>query len=332
VIYLQEDNICSCLLRFQSKIKQMDGNNPKKNNIFLNTQYELALQQTGFILAGNIGRKTLKRLIAIYKQKHFFLKQQSGIFSSLYSDDVHYRKDLHSALQQELQPIYDTIFKDYKSIGNYVITKFPGPQSTFDIHQDTTILDENSYTPLNVWIPLQDTDISNGCLSMVSKSHLFAAPYRGASFAGQFAHLSQEIMPYLLPVKMKAGDILVFDNRILHYSAENTSHKPRVTVMSGIQHQDAAILTCYRKDSSAPIEVFQQPENYLYNYTGFRTVPVVANSGIKVKEKEADVAALKPTDFEKLVAQYQLQRHDAFSESNRNQYCFNNRFSLRFFR
>jgi hypothetical protein len=308
----------------------MDRTKNTKNNIILNPTSEYKLQDSGYFLAGNVGKKLLQKLKKIYKVQHAFPDKPSGIYNALYNQDITYRTNLHTTLQELLKPVYDALFVSYKSIGNYVITKFPGPNSVFDIHQDTTILDETAYTPLNVWIPLQDTDIDNGCLCLVSKSHQFAHPYRGASFAGQFAELATEIMPYLLPIPMKAGDILVFDNRMLHYSAPNTSKKARVTIMSGIQHQDAAILTCFQKNENEPIELNQQPDNYLYTYTGFGKSP--ERSGVKIAELNSRIKALDQKEFMALVAAYDLQRIDAFSAEFRGNYRLKNNFFTRLLR
>ena len=308
----------------------MDRTKTTKNNIIIHPSSEREQQDSGYFMAGNVGKKVLRNLKKVFKTQHAFLNKPSGIYNALYNQDSSYRTALHLGLQEELTPIYDSLFTNYKSIGNYVIAKYPGADSVFDIHQDTTILDEFSYTPLNVWIPLQDTDIDNGCLSLVKGSQHFAFPYRGASFMGQFAKLSAEIMPYLLPLKMKAGDILVYDNRLLHYSSPNTTRKARVTIMSGIQHQDAAILTCYQKSEAEPIEICQQPEDYLYTYTGFGKSPV--KSGVKIAEFNSDIKVLDQQAFEALVDQYGLQRIDAFTDEHRPNFRFKNNFFSRLLR
>lgn len=54
--------------------------------------------------------------------------------------------------------------------------------------------------------------------------------------------------------------------------------------MSGIFHKDATILTYFKKDDSSPIELYQQNDDYLLTYKGFKKEPIEADSGTKINE------------------------------------------------
>lgn len=274
----------------------------------------------GFVLAGNIGKALLSKVKKVYDELHSFPINNIGVFHTLYSTDLTYRSKLNNALNTILKPTYDGLFTNYKVTANLVIVKFLHQHSAFGIHQDTTGLDERKFVPINVWIPLQDTAIDNGCLCLVPKSQKFAFPYRGTSFKGQFDEISAEIIPYLLPIKMKAGDILVFDNRMLHYSPPNTHKNPRIVVMSGIFHQEAEIITCFKKDNQSPIELYKQNDDYLLTYKGFKTEPPKADSGIKIKELNINNPVSDRIEFQTIVNKHKLDRFDAFSNLNKSKY------------
>jgi hypothetical protein len=301
----------------------MDSNNTLKKCVFKSNQLELEVADKGFVLAGNIGKNLLSKIQNAYDTHHAFLQNPTGVFHTLYSTDLAYRDSLNRALHNLLKPTFDSLFENYKVTANLIIAKFSDRNSAFGIHQDTTGLDETKFTPLNVWIPLQDTAIENGCLCLVPKSQKFAFPYRGTSFAGQFDALTNEITPYLFPIKMRAGDILIFDNRTLHYSPPNTLKKPRVVVMSGIFHKDATILTCFKKDDSSPIELYQQNDDYLLTYKGFKKEPIEADAGIKINELLIANPISDKDDFFELVKQHSLDKHDAFSTPHKSQFYFN---------
>src|SRR5690606_21476682 len=116
------------------------------------------------------------------------------------------------------------------------------------------------YSCLSVWIPLQDTNLANGCLSVVPHSHKMFAPYRGISFPQQFENISNTVRKYLQPIEMKAGEILLFDNRLVHTSGVNSSGADRVVVMSGIFPSEAKIISCYKDTAveKSPIEIIEQ--------------------------------------------------------------------------
>jgi hypothetical protein len=276
--------------------------------------------ENGFVLAGSIGKSLLNKVKNVYDELHNFPKSNIGVFHTLYSTDLIYRSKLNLALNSILKPTYDVLFTNYKVTANLVIVKFFREDSAFGIHQDTTGLDEDKFVPINVWIPLQDTAIDNGCLCIVPKSQNFAFPYRGTSFKGQFDDVTEEIIPFLLPIKMKAGDILIFDNRVLHYSPPNSSKMPRVVVMSGIFHKDADIITCFKNDNQSPIELYKQSDDYLLTYKGFKTEPPKADSGIKIKEVSIKNPISNKDEFLTITNKYQLNRYDAFSEFNKSKY------------
>ncbi|MCX6199880.1 MAG: phytanoyl-CoA dioxygenase family protein, partial [Bacteroidetes bacterium] len=170
---------------------------------------------------------------------HNFEIAKGGMFYSLYSRDIEYRKTVHESIGEIMKPVYDSLFSDYKVVLNSFIVKVSGPESEFCLHQDSTSIDETKYSSLSVWIPLQDTNMSNGCMCVVPYSHRMFSPYRGISFEQPFESIEGTVRKYLYPIELKKGDIFLFDNRIVHNSVINTSGENRVVVMSGIYPKEA---------------------------------------------------------------------------------------------
>jgi len=244
---------------------------PQLHEIIKNKSLQAEINDIGYAAAGNIGTDRLNQLYNLYKELHNFNTPQGGNFYSLYSDDISYRKRVHDTIGEIMYPLYDSLFTNYKSVINSFIIKVPGPQSEFTLHQDSTGLDEMKYSSLSVWIPLQDTNLENGTLCMVPKSHRFFYPYRGISFSSSFAHFEDLLRTYLVPLDLKAGDIVMFDNRTVHYSHLNKSNADRVVVMSGLYPKEATIEMCYRDESNPdnPIEIYQMEEDFLLTNTAF---------------------------------------------------------------
>lgn len=103
------------------------------------------------------------------------------------------------------------------------------------------------------------------------KTHGFFHPYRGISFSAPFKNYEDLLKRYLVPIDLKAGDILLFDNRLVHYSHLNNSHQPRVVVMSGIFPIEAEIISVYKDENTpnSPIEIYQQTDDFLVTNTAF---------------------------------------------------------------
>ena len=274
---------------------------PQKHSIIVDEDLKDVLHETGFCIKGNIGLNNIKKLKEVYDKFHSVKTKEGGMFYSLYSLNLEYRKNIHKALGEIMSPLYNQEFQDYKSVINSFIVKFNGEESAFTLHQDSTSLDEFKHSPLSVWIPLQDTNINNGCLCVVPKSHHIFYPYRGISFPTPFEDIESTVRAYLEPIEMKAGDILLFDNRLVHFSPTNHSDSERVVVMSGLFPKEAVMENCFKDvlKENAPLEIYKQEEDFLLTNTTFfhdcTARPIV---GEKIKELDVDLPKFSKEKFE----------------------------------
>lgn len=258
------------------------------------------LASDGFIVAGNVGRQVLDELRNVHLNNHDFEVNQGGMFYSVYSLDIPYRNRIFKEIEAILSPVYTKLFQNFKPVLHSFIVKVTGEKSEFTLHQDSTGLDEFQFSPLSVWIPLQDTQLENGCLCVVPHSHRIKVPYRGISFEGPFQNITETVRQYLQPIPMKAGDILLFDNRILHYSPANESTVDRVVVMSGIFPKNATILSCYQDTTikNAPIEIYEQEPDFLLTGENFyHDCTARPTTGSVIKKVESFNTPLSTNDF-----------------------------------
>jgi phytanoyl-CoA hydroxylase len=81
------------------------------------------------------------------------------------------------------------------------------------------------------FIYLDDADATNGCLQVVPSSHLGKPmlPFKpGSRFEIDPAHVDQS---KIVPVPLKAGEMIFFDPYLLHYSDLNRSRAPRRAII-----------------------------------------------------------------------------------------------------
>lgn len=283
---------------------------PKRHEIIKDTALADTIHDVGYTIPGNIGPEAIARLKELYAELHDFKAPEGGMFYSLYSNNIDYRKQVHQGIWEIMKPIYDQYFNDYKLVINSFIVKLQGSESEFTLHQDSTGMDELEHSPLSVWIPLQDTNLDNGCLSFVPKSHAMFYPYRGISFASPFSNIETEVRKYLVPVEMKAGDILLFDNRLVHYSPPNMTSEPRIIVMSGVFPSSAKMQVCYKDEmiDNAPIEIYEQTDDYLVtNTTFYHNCTCRPERGEKIKELNIELLPFTNEMFAQAAKQAGLQ-------------------------
>lgn len=243
---------------------------PVKHIVFKDNALRDVIHTRGYSTFEALSEEQLQRLHTLFQEEHSFDVKDGGMFYSMYSRDKAYRMRVHETIAEILAPTLESYFKDYKNVVNAFVVKLPGEKSEFYVHQDTTAVDEFLFSPLSLWIPLHDITPENGALAVIEKTHWFFSPYRGVSFAFPFKNINDTIKKYLKPVYMKAGEILCFDNRIIHNSLANTSDQPRIAVICGIFPKEANFQTCYREPKeNSPIELYSHDDNYMMDYPHF---------------------------------------------------------------
>lgn len=242
---------------------------PVRHTVFKEESFADLLHERGLTVQPFLSPTQLDALRAIYQEHHQLEDKDGGMFYSVYSQDLAYRQRVDDAIRAVLKPTLDAWFTGYKNVVNSFVVKLPGKASEFDIHQDTTALDEFQFSPLSVWIPLWDVTEENGAMCMVPETQGLFSPYRGISFPFPFAGAKEEVRAYLEPVPVRAGEAVLFDPRLLHNSLPNKSDRPRVALICGIFPEAAAFNICFKEAPGAEIEIYEQADDFLIKYPNF---------------------------------------------------------------
>jgi hypothetical protein len=282
------------------------------------------IHEKGYAVIPFLNQNQLTEIRNLYKQEHSLDIKNGGMFYSLYSKDLAYRKRIHEVIGAILKPILDENLVNYKNIVNTFITKASGPESEFYVHQDTTAMDEFNYSPLSIWIPLQDITSENGALGVIEKSHWFFSPYRGISFPSPFQKINSYIRAYLNPIYLKAGEAIVFDSRIVHHSMPNISGSDRLVALCGIFPIEAEFISCYKDPAPlSNIEIIKQDDSYILENENFyyncHDRPV---GGTIIGSVENDFPDMDIEKFEKLCELNSINKTNILKESTNIQCQF----------
>lgn len=243
---------------------------PIPHTIIRDKDIQQEIHEIGYKVVDFLTEEQLNKLSALYKQTHQFEGEKGGMFYSVYSQDLDYRKKVHEGIGAIINDSLATFFKDYKTIINSFIVKANGPESEFYLHQDTTGTDEYKYSPLSIWAPLHDVDLNNGALCVVPKTHHLFSPYRSISFPTPFDHIQGTVKKYLVPIPLKAGQALIFDNRVVHNSVANNSDRPRVAITAGLFPKEAPFITCFKENKDdKQIELIAHEDKFLLEGKNF---------------------------------------------------------------
>jgi hypothetical protein len=165
--------------------------------------------------------------------------------------------------------------------------KRPGPDSALITHFDWIFVDERRYVSLHVWVPLVDVDETNGAFQILPKSHKMVNLWRGQNTADSIFFNTRTIKPGVAQtLKMKAGEALIYDNRLIHGTPPNTSKHDRLAVGLVMIPQEATPIHVYtpaEKMFDEDVEVYEVDEEFYFNHD-IRQRPVGYNYIGKVRD------------------------------------------------
>lgn len=202
------------------------------------------LQRDGFVRFSFLNENEIEQCRKLFSQydKLHTTKHGQAYHTTFHADN----RDLSVLINQKVNTIIksalDTHFQNYLSLGANFLIKECTAESELAPHQDWTFVDETKYQSANVWIPLQDVDTRNGCLTFLPKSHSILYSHRPSPFSpGIFDKVLPIAKQMMIPIPMKAGEAVVFSHSILHGSVANNSNKRRISLVQGLYSKDAQL-------------------------------------------------------------------------------------------
>lgn len=185
-----------------------------------------------------------------------------------------------------LLPIIDkaarSFFKNYKIIGSGFLQKEFGEDSAVPLHQDWTYVDESRFYSMNIWVALEDTTIQNGAMYVIPYSHRVFSGYLRPSpnYPVPFKDIKPFLSIFKVPITLKKGECICFNNALLHGSFPNLKDSKRLALVATILPISATLVHHYSFNQTLPEEVTEfsisnesflkierglPPENYISN-------------------------------------------------------------------
>lgn len=235
--------------------------------IFNDDKLEAQFQKDGYVSIPFISKEEVEEL----KQKFFDTLPNSG--GQITADETgveggnaitydftfidknpQYKRKVFDIITEYFKPHYDKILADYTPIiANYIRKKSDAGE--VPLHQNWAFADERKCTTVSIWCPLVDSTVENGTLQVVPGSHKRYGEFRGPMVPWELDGIKNEIInKHLVPLETKAGDCVVLDDSIVHYSAINKTPGLRLTIQLILIPSDFPSLH-YHMDSSVPNKI-----------------------------------------------------------------------------
>lgn len=268
--------------------------------VFLNTEQQLALEVDGFVKVPLFGKSEVESLLAAFERTEKDAPN-APFYTSHWSESMDHRKEVDSLVRPILSNSILPLLDNYKDVFGYFLVKNPTAQSFFRLHQDWSLVDESKYVGITAWCALADTNATNGAFHVVKGSHRFLPNVRGLNIELAYRDILSYIEPqFTTPVYLKAGEAILFDQRLWHYSPPNISDQKRVSVALVCIPEQATLMhyVGHGKPSDAVIDVdaYQVPDDFLQSHK-VGTIPTEAKKTGSFKQ---NVQQLRAVDFDAL--------------------------------
>lgn len=238
-------------------------------NIFKNEELQTQFDQNGFVKLSLLEKDEVENLLNYYTDQNFDNKIEAGFHISLDNQNETLVKEVGSKIKEILVPKTTDLLDGCKVFTASYVIKEPGLQNIVPPHQDWTFVDENQFCSATVWTALVDVTENNGALGVIRGSHNTFNHKRSSPSPQSKSPLADHIFtlfPFVEIIEMKAGESLIFDNRLIHASPPNLSDQARIAVGIGITQKEAQLKHFFQNPESGKLEEYDVDESF---YTWF---------------------------------------------------------------
>ena len=277
--------------------------------IFKRPEDQALFEQQGFLVVPFLDQEQVNFLDHTFDELHPELPA-GGFVSGSYSSSFEYKQKASTIIATTFEKNFERIFQDYRAIGGAFLFKMPAEDSELVMHQDWTIVDEAKHWALNVWVPLTDITPENGALMVLPGTHFKnIETYRAPTMPFFFTGKETIAKEYLVPMYVKAGEAVILNQSLVHYSPPNRSTQIRKAITAGVLSKGAEMQFYYKDHSNTDhkLERFAMDDDFLIRFDNFhKDIFERPKNGQPAGYQEFKMPSYSEQDFRKLIEQKRM--------------------------
>lgn len=210
---------------------------------FKDHELESRFQKNGYVEVPFLGTEEVEMLKKYYfdslvqsggtigPEDEKYQSQQEITYDFTFIDkNSDYKQQVFDVITKQFEQHYDKYLADYKPIiANFIRKKEDGGE--VPLHQNWAFADEHKCATVSIWCPLVDSNKMNGTLEVVPGSHKRFGEVRGPMIKSELFGIQQEIIErHMVPIETKAGNCVILDDSIVHYSSPNHTDGLRLAI------------------------------------------------------------------------------------------------------
>lgn len=240
-----------------------------------NETLQQELKQNGFVVVPFLSEEEVVQLNSFYEEVNSHQEPPDfidGIHMTSWCKSSDYKKNVSTHLESFFKEATDKFFEKTRQLNHVFIVKKSGKNTTFKVHQDWNVIDENKYESVNVWIPLHDVDENSGALWVLKGSHQIKRKIRGSGYLfPDYSPFFTELEAASTSVKLKAGEAIVFYHSMIHGSPPNMASNDRKAACFTVIPKEAPLCIYFQPTAKDPLQQYEPADDFMYQYDYLRT-------------------------------------------------------------
>lgn len=180
-----------------------------------------------------------------------------------------FRRRAFDRIAQALGPPADALLTSYRPLLANFVNKPPGT-GVVPAHQNLSVVDESRYQSVSVWVALVDCVVDNGTMFLGDRTHRGLRGRRGMWSYAVFGDVEDALVDeFLRPVAVRAGQAVIMDDAVIHYSPPNQTAEQRLAVQLVMVPAEADALF-FQQVSAEPdplvVDVWRVEEPFFFDF------------------------------------------------------------------
>jgi ectoine hydroxylase-related dioxygenase (phytanoyl-CoA dioxygenase family) len=279
VDYFTEKSFIDLYQKYNQELPESLRYRNGKRIVFKNEKQHEQFEKEGYVTIDLLSTDQVESLLSRYKELNAQNKKRSDspINSheteiSIFNKDKSFTKAVHQEIVETFKEKTDELLNDYAPIMGNMVYKNPMETKDFSLHQDWRFSDETKHTSINIWCPLLDTNLENGTLHIINRSHLFQAEtIRGANIGDASNKISGYIKEHFgTTLPLKVGQAIILNTQLYHFSPPNRSSLGRPVALLAMLPKEAEMFFYYQNPESgksqSAIEKYEIDEDFMTSF------------------------------------------------------------------
>lgn len=218
----------------------------------------------GYVILPFLTKSQINELLDLYDE-NINHEEVSGLYESGRENDYDTNLLINDAIRHCLRPAFDKYFVNANLFGGTFMVKSCRDSEELPLHQDWSVVDEDKHQTALIWCPLVDVKRENGCLFLIEESHHYFQTLRSGSLPSKRYPLSSKYDKYRKDIPLKAGQAILYSDRLFHGSYANQTNKNRVTILGRVVEDGASLVYCHQRKEGV-VEIFETDGAFYIEY------------------------------------------------------------------